>query len=71
MIRDLTRFFLRLALLGLILWGFIQSCSWMGSMSTRHNNHNGYPYYGRYPYNSSQRSSTYQNSPTNYKNINR
>ena len=69
MIRDLTRFFLRLGLLVLILWGFIQSCSWMGKMSTRHDNYNGYPYYGRSPYNSSH-SSTYQSSPTNYDNTN-
>ncbi len=48
--RDLTRIMLKFALIALSIWGFLQSCSWLGEMNEDYMRHNGYPYYGKYPY---------------------
>ena len=46
--RTFIRYFFRFALLFIILWAFVQSCTWLGEVTDANEKHyNSYPYYNQ------------------------
>lgn len=47
--RTFLRGFFRFALIFIILWAFVQSCTWLGEVTDANEKHyNSYPYYNQH-----------------------